>query len=183
MESEGKGCQSGYLTSSWRWWVTSRISIFGKARWERTWSWETVKRESLLISLRCLSQNSLNLVMGFPSWARTAEPEAHMEVCRFILPPQYFSGAKRQATLPFKPLKKMKKRNPWSDSGSDSDSDFEALPQRERVVRKAAGEWSPKSRRGAVCGGKNRRGYLESSQSLRSRSEIIFKRLIYFYCI
>ncbi|XP_035756801.1 DNA topoisomerase 2-alpha [Egretta garzetta] len=47
-------------------------------------------------------------------------------------------GAKRQATLPFKPLKKMKKRNPWSDSGSDSDSDFEALPQRERVVRKAA---------------------------------------------
>ncbi|XP_075378864.1 DNA topoisomerase 2-alpha [Mycteria americana] len=47
-------------------------------------------------------------------------------------------GAKRQATLPFKPLKKMKKRNPWSDSGSDSDSDFEAPPQRERVVRQAA---------------------------------------------
>uniref|UniRef100_A0A8D2MH44 DNA topoisomerase 2 n=1 Tax=Zonotrichia albicollis TaxID=44394 RepID=A0A8D2MH44_ZONAL len=51
---------------------------------------------------------------------------------------QYFSGAKRQATLPFKPLKKTKKRNPWSDSGSDSESDFEAPPQRERVVRQAA---------------------------------------------
>ncbi|XP_074018722.1 DNA topoisomerase 2-alpha [Numenius arquata] len=47
-------------------------------------------------------------------------------------------GAKRQATLPFKPLKKIKKRNPWSDSGSDSESDFEAPPQRERVVRQAA---------------------------------------------
>ncbi|XP_069733450.1 DNA topoisomerase 2-alpha [Phaenicophaeus curvirostris] len=47
-------------------------------------------------------------------------------------------GAKRQATLPFKPLKKVKKRNPWSDSGSDSESDFEAPPQRERVVRQAA---------------------------------------------
>ncbi|XP_010279879.1 PREDICTED: DNA topoisomerase 2-alpha, partial [Phaethon lepturus] len=47
-------------------------------------------------------------------------------------------GAKRQATLPFKPLKKMKKRNPWSDSGSESESDFEAPPPRERVVRQAA---------------------------------------------
>uniref|UniRef100_A0A8C5X8N0 DNA topoisomerase 2 n=1 Tax=Malurus cyaneus samueli TaxID=2593467 RepID=A0A8C5X8N0_9PASS len=47
-------------------------------------------------------------------------------------------GTKRQATLPFKPLKKTKKRNPWSDSGSDSESDFEAPPQRERVVRQAA---------------------------------------------
>ncbi|XP_075578810.1 DNA topoisomerase 2-alpha [Pelecanus crispus] len=47
-------------------------------------------------------------------------------------------GAKRQATLPFKPLKKTKKRNPWSDTGSDSESDFEAPPQRERVVRRAA---------------------------------------------
>ncbi|XP_009867181.1 PREDICTED: DNA topoisomerase 2-alpha, partial [Apaloderma vittatum] len=47
-------------------------------------------------------------------------------------------GTKRQATLPFKPLKKMKKQNVWSDSGSDSESDFEALPQRERVVRQAA---------------------------------------------
>nr|XP_009912548.1 PREDICTED: DNA topoisomerase 2-alpha [Haliaeetus albicilla] len=46
-------------------------------------------------------------------------------------------GAKRQATLPFKPLKKMKKRNPWSDSGSDSEFDFEAPPQRERLVRQA----------------------------------------------
>uniref|UniRef100_A0A8B9MWV6 DNA topoisomerase 2 n=1 Tax=Accipiter nisus TaxID=211598 RepID=A0A8B9MWV6_9AVES len=44
---------------------------------------------------------------------------------------------KRQATLPFKPLKKMKKRNPWSDSGSDSEFDFEAPPQRERLVRQA----------------------------------------------
>ncbi|XP_030321753.1 DNA topoisomerase 2-alpha [Calypte anna] len=47
-------------------------------------------------------------------------------------------GAKKQATLPFKPVKKMKKRNPWSDSGSDSESDFEAPPPRERVVRQAA---------------------------------------------
>uniref|UniRef100_A0A8B9CEF4 DNA topoisomerase 2 n=1 Tax=Anser brachyrhynchus TaxID=132585 RepID=A0A8B9CEF4_9AVES len=48
-------------------------------------------------------------------------------------------GTKRQSTLPFKPVKKMKKRNPWSDSGSDSESDdFEVPPQRERVVRQAA---------------------------------------------
>ncbi|XP_071584697.1 DNA topoisomerase 2-alpha [Heliangelus exortis] len=47
-------------------------------------------------------------------------------------------GAKKQSTLPFKPVKKMKKRNPWSDSGSDSESDFEAPPPRERVVRQAA---------------------------------------------
>ncbi|XP_056367706.1 DNA topoisomerase 2-alpha [Oenanthe melanoleuca] len=53
-------------------------------------------------------------------------------------------GAKRQATLPFKPLKKTKKRNPWSDSGSDSEeSDFEPLPQRERVVRQAAAKVKP----------------------------------------
>ncbi|NXT15797.1 TOP2A topoisomerase, partial [Prunella fulvescens] len=52
-------------------------------------------------------------------------------------------GAKRQATLPFKPLKKTKKRNPWSDSGSDSESDFEAPPQRERVVRQAAAKAKP----------------------------------------
>ncbi|XP_009992519.1 PREDICTED: DNA topoisomerase 2-alpha [Chaetura pelagica] len=49
-------------------------------------------------------------------------------------------GTKKQATLPFKPVKKMKKRNPWSDSGSDSESDFEAPPPRERVVRQAAGK-------------------------------------------
>ncbi|XP_010186738.1 PREDICTED: DNA topoisomerase 2-alpha-like, partial [Mesitornis unicolor] len=59
-------------------------------------------------------------------------------------------GVKRQMTLPFKPLKKMKKRNPWSDSesdsgsdsgpdsGSDSRSEFEAPPRRERVVSQAA---------------------------------------------
>ncbi|KAM8988579.1 DNA topoisomerase 2-alpha [Ara ararauna] len=47
-------------------------------------------------------------------------------------------GGKRQATLPFKPLKKVKKRNPWSDSGSDSETDFEVPPKRERVVRQAA---------------------------------------------
>ncbi|XP_057241268.1 DNA topoisomerase 2-alpha [Malurus melanocephalus] len=52
-------------------------------------------------------------------------------------------GTKRQATLPFKPLKKTKKRNPWSDSGSDSESDFEAPPQRERVVRQAAAKVKP----------------------------------------
>lgn len=65
---------------------------------------------------------------------------------------QYFSGGKRQATLPFKPLKKVKKRNPWSDSGSDSETDFEVPPKRERVVRQAAGEcntnegWSVKEK-------------------------------------
>ncbi|XP_061873943.1 DNA topoisomerase 2-alpha isoform X2 [Colius striatus] len=47
-------------------------------------------------------------------------------------------GAKRQATLPFKPLQKVKKRNPWSDSESDLESDFETPPRRERVVRQAA---------------------------------------------
>lgn len=52
-------------------------------------------------------------------------------------------GVKRQATLPFKPLKKTKKRNPWSDSESDSESDFEPLPQRERVVRQAAAKVKP----------------------------------------
>lgn len=52
-----------------------------------------------------------------------------------------FSGTKRQTTLPFKPIKKMK-RNPWSDSESDSESDdFEVPSKRERVVRQAAGEW------------------------------------------
>ncbi|PKU31925.1 hypothetical protein llap_17771 [Limosa lapponica baueri] len=89
-------------------------------------------------------------------------------------------GAKRQATLPFKPLKKMKKRNPWSDSGSDSESDFEAPPQRERVVRQAAGEQRPEGKMGPSHGGENPTDYLESSQSLRSTSEIIFNRLIYF---
>ncbi|XP_068023099.1 DNA topoisomerase 2-alpha [Melanerpes formicivorus] len=53
-------------------------------------------------------------------------------------------GVKRQATLPFRPLKK-KKRNPWSDSESDSEPDFEALPQREKVVRQAAAKAKPLS--------------------------------------
>ncbi|OPJ74473.1 hypothetical protein AV530_001328 [Patagioenas fasciata monilis] len=57
---------------------------------------------------------------------------------RLVQKPKTEQGAKRQATLPFKPIKKTKKRNPWSDSGSDSESDFEAPPQRERVVRQAA---------------------------------------------
>uniref|UniRef100_A0A8C3BS53 DNA topoisomerase 2 n=1 Tax=Cairina moschata TaxID=8855 RepID=A0A8C3BS53_CAIMO len=53
-------------------------------------------------------------------------------------------GTKRQATLPFKPVKKTKKRNPWFDSGSDSESDdFEVAPQRERVVRQAAAKIKP----------------------------------------
>uniref|UniRef100_A0A8B9PM84 DNA topoisomerase 2 n=1 Tax=Apteryx owenii TaxID=8824 RepID=A0A8B9PM84_APTOW len=53
-------------------------------------------------------------------------------------------GTKRQATLPFKPVKKMKKRNPWSDSGSDSESgDIEVAPRRERVVRQAAAKIKP----------------------------------------
>ncbi|KAM8795340.1 DNA topoisomerase 2-alpha [Eudromia elegans] len=53
-------------------------------------------------------------------------------------------GTKRQATLPFKPVKKMKKRNPWSDSESDSESDvIEVAPPRERVVRQAAAKIKP----------------------------------------
>ncbi|XP_021233800.1 DNA topoisomerase 2-alpha isoform X2 [Numida meleagris] len=52
-------------------------------------------------------------------------------------------GSKRQTTLPFKPVKKMK-RNPWSDSGSDSESDdFEVPSKRERVVRQAAAKIKP----------------------------------------
>lgn len=98
---------------------------------------------------------------------------------------QCFSGTKRQATLPFKPLKKMKKRNPWSDSGSDSEFDFEAPPRRERLVRQAVGEWWHKCRRGVVCGGESWTDYLDSSQSLRSWSEIVFILLYittkYFY--
>ncbi|XP_017601460.1 PREDICTED: DNA topoisomerase 2-alpha [Corvus brachyrhynchos] len=62
---------------------------------------------------------------------------------RLAQKPKTEQGAKRQATLPFKPLKKTKKRNPWSDSGSDSESDFEAPPQRERVVRQAAAKVKP----------------------------------------
>uniref|UniRef100_A0A8C6ZG45 DNA topoisomerase 2 n=1 Tax=Nothoprocta perdicaria TaxID=30464 RepID=A0A8C6ZG45_NOTPE len=53
-------------------------------------------------------------------------------------------GTKRQATLPFKPVKKMKKRNPWSDSESDSETDIiEVAPPRERVVRQAAAKIKP----------------------------------------
>ncbi|NWU93383.1 TOP2A topoisomerase, partial [Upupa epops] len=52
-------------------------------------------------------------------------------------------GTKRQATLPFKPLKKMKKRNPWSGSESDSEPDFEPPPQRQRVIRQAAAKVKP----------------------------------------
>ncbi|XP_064030323.1 DNA topoisomerase 2-alpha [Pogoniulus pusillus] len=51
-------------------------------------------------------------------------------------------GVKRQTTLPFRPLKK-KKQNPWSDSESDSEPDFQALPQREKVVRQAAAKAKP----------------------------------------
>nr|O42130.2 RecName: Full=DNA topoisomerase 2-alpha; AltName: Full=DNA topoisomerase II, alpha isozyme [Gallus gallus]BAA22539.2 DNA topoisomeraseII_alpha [Gallus gallus] len=52
-------------------------------------------------------------------------------------------GTKRQTTLPFKPIKKMK-RNPWSDSESDSESDdFEVPSKRERVVRQAAAKIKP----------------------------------------
>ncbi|XP_031456500.1 DNA topoisomerase 2-alpha [Phasianus colchicus] len=52
-------------------------------------------------------------------------------------------GTKRQTTLPFKPVKKMK-RNPWSDSECDSESDdFEVPSKRERVVRQAAAKIKP----------------------------------------
>lgn len=49
-------------------------------------------------------------------------------------------GAKRQTTLPFKPIKKGRKRNPWSDSESDmssNESNFE-VPPREKEQRSAA---------------------------------------------
>ncbi|XP_004684279.1 PREDICTED: DNA topoisomerase 2-alpha isoform X2 [Condylura cristata] len=47
---------------------------------------------------------------------------------------------KKQTTLPFKPIKKAKKRNPWSDSESDmssDESDFD-VPPRETEPRRAA---------------------------------------------
>ncbi|XP_054544709.1 DNA topoisomerase 2-alpha isoform X2 [Talpa occidentalis] len=47
---------------------------------------------------------------------------------------------KKQTTLPFKPIKKVKKRNPWSDSESDMSSDesnFD-VPPREVEPRRAA---------------------------------------------
>ncbi|XP_058902464.1 DNA topoisomerase 2-alpha [Kogia breviceps] len=47
---------------------------------------------------------------------------------------------KRQTTLPFKPVKKAKKRNPWSDSESDmssNESNFD-VPPREKEPRRAA---------------------------------------------
>lgn len=49
---------------------------------------------------------------------------------------------KKQTTLPFKPIKKGKKRNPWSDSESDmssNESDFD-VPPREIEPRRAAGK-------------------------------------------
>uniref|UniRef100_A0A8C4YJH7 DNA topoisomerase 2 n=1 Tax=Gopherus evgoodei TaxID=1825980 RepID=A0A8C4YJH7_9SAUR len=49
-------------------------------------------------------------------------------------------GTKKQSTLPFKPIKKEKKRNPWSDSESDSECDSEVAPPRERPIRQTAGE-------------------------------------------
>ncbi|XP_036124257.1 DNA topoisomerase 2-alpha [Molossus molossus] len=48
--------------------------------------------------------------------------------------------AKKQSTLPFKPIKKGKKRSPWSDSESDmsgNESDFD-VPPREVEPRRAA---------------------------------------------
>ncbi|XP_013005084.1 DNA topoisomerase 2-alpha isoform X2 [Cavia porcellus] len=49
--------------------------------------------------------------------------------------------AKKQTTLPFKPVKKGKKRNPWSDSDSEMSSTSEGhfdLPSREVKQRRAA---------------------------------------------
>ncbi|XP_008827665.1 DNA topoisomerase 2-alpha isoform X2 [Nannospalax galili] len=49
-------------------------------------------------------------------------------------------GTKKQTTLPFKPIKKGKKRNPWSDSESDmssTESNFD-VPPRETEPRRAA---------------------------------------------
>lgn len=47
---------------------------------------------------------------------------------------------KKQTTLPFKPIKKAKKRNPWSDSESDISSDESNfnVPPREKEPRRAA---------------------------------------------
>ncbi|XP_044855661.1 DNA topoisomerase 2-alpha isoform X2 [Mauremys mutica] len=47
-------------------------------------------------------------------------------------------GTKKQSTLPFKPIKKEKKRNPWSASESDSECDSEVAPPRERPIRQTA---------------------------------------------
>uniref|UniRef100_A0A7M4E424 DNA topoisomerase 2 n=1 Tax=Crocodylus porosus TaxID=8502 RepID=A0A7M4E424_CROPO len=51
------------------------------------------------------------------------------------------SGQKKQTTLPFKPVKREKKRNPWSDSDSDSTSECEVIdvvPPRDKPLRQAA---------------------------------------------
>ncbi|XP_068832923.1 DNA topoisomerase 2-alpha [Capricornis sumatraensis] len=53
---------------------------------------------------------------------------------------QPVTKTKKQTTLPFKPIKKAKKRNPWSDSESDissNESNFD-VPPREKESRRAA---------------------------------------------
>lgn len=51
------------------------------------------------------------------------------------------SGQKKQTTLPFKPVKREKKRNPWSDSDSDSASECEVIdvvPPKDKPLRQTA---------------------------------------------
>ena len=49
-------------------------------------------------------------------------------------------GAKKQTTLPFKPVKKGRKKNPWSDSESDVSSNESNVdvPPRQKEQRSAA---------------------------------------------
>jgi hypothetical protein len=59
---------------------------------------------------------------------------------KFISISSLDTKAKKQTTLPFKPIKKGKKRNPWSDSESDmssTESNFD-VPPREIEPRRAA---------------------------------------------
>lgn len=111
----------------------------------------------------------------FLSRAQTAAPEAQVLLAGSSAC-WSFPGVKRQATLPFKPLKKMKKKNPWSDSGSDSEPDFEALPQRERVVRRAAGE-GQRTKEGPS-------GEEKVERALhRAPEEVLGEESVLFYCI
>ena len=51
------------------------------------------------------------------------------------------SDTKKQSVLPFKPVKKAMKRNPWSGSESESDDegDIEVAPRKDAPRRQAAG--------------------------------------------
>ncbi|XP_011381397.1 DNA topoisomerase 2-alpha [Pteropus vampyrus] len=68
------------------------------------------------------------------------EPESLKQRLEKKLKKEPGTKTKKQTTLPFKPVKKGKKRNPWSDSESDAssnESDFD-VPPREIEPRRAA---------------------------------------------